>query len=188
VLNTGLKKSFNDFINEYRVKAAARKMLDHAYDHVTLLGIAYESGFNSQSSFTRIFKQMTGKSPQEYKNHYSSYKLGSQTGAATVISGPEIAFARTQEKSNRNFMLKNYFKTSWRNLLRNKSYAIINVTGLATGIAACLLIFLVVQYETSFDDFHPNKDRIYRVVSVSSGPDGVSLGSGTPMPLTRSYR
>ena len=188
VLNTGLKKSFNDFINEYRVKAVARKMLDHAYDHVTLLGIAYESGFNSQSTFTRIFKQMTGRSPQGYKNHYSSYKLGSHTGVATVISGPEIAFARLQGKPNRNFMLKNYFKTAWRNLLRNKSYAIINVTGLATGIAACLLIFLVVQYETSFDDFHPNKDRIYRVVSVSSGPDGVTLGSGTPMPMDEGLR
>lgn len=178
VLNTGLKKSFNDFINEYRVKAVTRKMLDPGYNHVTLLGIAYESGFNSQSSFTRIFKQMTGKSPQEYKNHYSSYKLGSRTGAAAVIS----------ERSNRNFMLRNYFKTAWRNLLRNKSYAIINVTGLATGIAACLLIFLVVQYETSFDDFHPNKDHIYRVVSVSKGPDGVTLGSGTQLPLAEGLR
>lgn len=80
-------------------------------------------------------------------------------------------------------MIKNYFKTAWRNLMRNKSYAVINVTGLAIGIAACLLIFLIVQFETSFDNFHSNKDRIYRVVNVSHGPDGTHLGSGTPLPM-----
>jgi len=85
-------------------------------------------------------------------------------------------------------MLRNYFKTAWRTLMRNKTYAAINVTGLAIGIAACLLIFLVVEYETSFDDFHTYKDRIYRVVSVSSGPDGVILGSGTQLPLADGLR
>ena len=61
-------------------------------------------------------------------------------------------------------MIKNYFKTAFRNLLRNKSYAAINITGLAVGISACLLIFLVIQFETSFDTFHKKKDRIHRVV------------------------
>jgi putative ABC transport system permease protein len=81
-------------------------------------------------------------------------------------------------------MIRNYFKTAWRNLLRNKSYAAINIAGLAIGIAACLLIFLVVQFETSFDNFHKNKDRIYRVVSVSNGPDGKHPGSGVPLPMS----
>ena len=67
-------------------------------------------------------------------------------------------------------MIKNYLKTAWRSLLRNKSYAAINVAGLAIGIAACLLIFLIVHFETSFDNFHANKDRIYRVVTISHGP------------------
>ncbi|MCR8556410.1 ABC transporter permease [Mucilaginibacter sp. BJC16-A38] len=178
IINTALKKSFNDFINEFRVWAVTRKMQDPAYDHITLLGIAFESGFNSQSTFTRIFKQVTGKSPLEYKNDlkkdYPSYKLGSHPGFAEVISN---------QKSNRNFMFKNYFKTAWRNLTRNKSYAAINITGLAIGIAACLLIFLVVQYETSFDNFHTNRERIYRVVNVTHGPDGVKMGGGTQVPL-----
>ena len=68
IINTVLKKSFNDFINEYRVAEVARKMQDPAYDHLTLLGIAYESGFNSRTTFNRAFRQMTGKSPAEYKN------------------------------------------------------------------------------------------------------------------------
>ncbi len=64
-------------------------------------------------------------------------------------------------------MIKNYLKTAWRTLVRNKSYAAINVIGLAIGMAACLLIFVLVNFETSFDNFHPNKERIYRVVSVA---------------------
>ena len=62
-------------------------------------------------------------------------------------------------------MLKNYFKTAFRNLLRNKSYTAINVFGLAIGITVCLTIFLVIQFETSFDNFHSKKDRIYRVLT-----------------------
>ena len=186
------KKSFADFINEYRVHAVARKMQDPAYDHITLLGIAYASGFNSQTSFTRIFKQMTGKSPAEFKTglkkDYPYYNLGSGPRLAGVISYHETTPTWANEKLNRNFMFKNYFKTAWRSLMRNKGFATINVTGLAIGIAACLLIFLVVQYETSFDNFHTNKDRIYRVVSVGHGPDGVTIGSGTQMPLANGLR
>lgn len=192
ILNSVLKKNFNDFVNEYRVADVIRKMQDPGYDHITMLGVAFESGFNSQSTFTRIFKQMTGKTPLEYKNDlkkdYPSYNLGSHPRFATVISYHGTTPKWSKEKSNRNFMFKNYFKTAWHNLLRNKSYAAINVTGLAIGIAACLLIFLVVQYETSFDNFHAHKDRIYRVVSVSHGPEGVTLGSGTQIPLADGLR
>jgi len=192
IINTVLKKSFNDFINEYRVADVVQKMQDPAYDHITLLGIAFESGFNSQSTFTRIFKHMTGKSPLEYKNDlkkdYPSYNLGSYRRFAAVISNHETTQMWWKEKLNRNFMFKNYFKTAWRNLVRNKSYTAINVTGLAIGIAACLLIFLVVQYETSFDNFHTNKDRIYRVVNVAKGPDGVTLSGGTQLPLADGLR
>ena len=53
-------------------------------------------------------------------------------------------------------MIKNYLKIAWRNLVKHKGYSILNVTGLATGIAACLLIFVVVQYELSYDKFREN--------------------------------
>jgi putative ABC transport system permease protein len=80
-------------------------------------------------------------------------------------------------------MFRNYFKTAVRNLLRNKSYAAINIVGLAVGIAACLLIFLVVQFELSFDNFHPNKEKVYRVVSEFNSADGVDYSSGVPFPV-----
>ena len=68
IINVSLKKNFTDFINEYRVVEVARKMQDTANDHITLLGIAFDCGFNSKTTFNRTFKQMTGKSPAEYKN------------------------------------------------------------------------------------------------------------------------
>ena len=60
-------------------------------------------------------------------------------------------------------MLKNYFKIGARNLRRHKGYTFINITGLAVGMACCLLILLFVQDELSYDRFHEKADRIYRV-------------------------
>lgn len=60
-------------------------------------------------------------------------------------------------------MIKNYFKIAWRNIKRHKVYSIINILGLAIGIAACLLILQYVSFELSFENFQVNKDRIYRV-------------------------
>jgi len=80
-------------------------------------------------------------------------------------------------------MFRNYFKIAFRNLWRNKSYSAINIVGLGVGIAICLLIFLVIQFETSFDDFHTNKDRIYRVVTEFKDPSGTNFSSGVPYPM-----
>ena len=85
-------------------------------------------------------------------------------------------------------MIKNYFKTAARNLLRNKSYAAINITGLAVGISSCLLIFIVIRYEMSFDTFHKKKDRIYKVVSEFKSPDGTFHSAGVPFPVAEALR
>ncbi|SDP50263.1 duplicated orphan permease [Mucilaginibacter sp. OK268] len=85
-------------------------------------------------------------------------------------------------------MLKNYIKTAIRNLARHKSNAVINIAGLTVGFAAFLLIFLVVQYEQSFDSFHAKKDRIYRVVRVSRDLVKPSYRTGVPMPVTSTLR
>jgi ABC-type antimicrobial peptide transport system permease subunit len=79
-------------------------------------------------------------------------------------------------------MIKNYFKTAWRNLSRYKAYSIINVLGLTLGIASCLVIFLVVQYELSYDKFNSKAGRIYRVTlnAIDFNPC-VSLAIAGPM-------
>lgn len=60
-------------------------------------------------------------------------------------------------------MIKNYFKIAWRNLIKSKVYSVINIGGLALGIASCMLILQYVAFELSYEDFHENKESIYRV-------------------------
>ncbi|MFT3933802.1 MAG: ABC transporter permease [Chitinophagaceae bacterium] len=67
-------------------------------------------------------------------------------------------------------MLQNYFRTAWRNIRAHKAYAAINITGLSVGIAASLLIFVIIRYETNWDRFEKNHRRIYRVVGAYSNP------------------
>ena len=62
-------------------------------------------------------------------------------------------------------MFKNYFKTAWRNLIKNKVFSLINIAGLSIGMAACLLILQYVSFELSFDQFNNNAADIYRVVN-----------------------
>src|SRR5215471_12877171 len=61
-------------------------------------------------------------------------------------------------------MFKNYLKVAFRNLLKRKGYSIINILGLAIGMAVCLLIILFIQSELSYDDWQAKGDNIYRVV------------------------
>jgi putative ABC transport system permease protein len=60
-------------------------------------------------------------------------------------------------------MFKNYFKTAWRNLMKNKTFSLINIAGLSIGMAACLLILQYVSFELSYDQFNKNAADIYRV-------------------------
>lgn len=69
-------------------------------------------------------------------------------------------------------MFKNYFKTAWRNLWKNRAYSAINIIGLATGLAACIIIMLFVSYENSFDNIH--KKNIYRLNEVQKFPGMVA--------------
>jgi predicted permease len=80
-------------------------------------------------------------------------------------------------------MIKNYLKIAWRNIVRHKAYSAINIAGLAVGIAASLLIFVVVKYELSYDKFQKNYERIYRVVTYSKNVDGSEgFNPGIPGP------
>jgi len=79
-------------------------------------------------------------------------------------------------------MIKNYFKIAWRNIIRHKGYSVINVAGLTVGIAACLLIFVVVQYELSFDTFQPGYKHICRITTESERDGAKSYSAGVSAP------
>jgi len=81
-------------------------------------------------------------------------------------------------------MISNYFKIAWRHITKNMAYSVINVFGLAFGICACVVIYLVTSYEFSFDRFFPDEDRIFRI-QVKNTPQDNSwghIGVAAPMP------
>src|ERR1700722_1752649 len=80
-------------------------------------------------------------------------------------------------------MLKNFFKIAWRNLWRNKMYSLINIVGLATSLAACILLLLWVQDEKGYDGFHKNADNIYKISARFKQESKESIWGGVPAPL-----
>jgi len=80
-------------------------------------------------------------------------------------------------------MLRNHFVIAWRFMKRNTGYTGINVFGLAIGIASALLILSIIKFELSFDTFHTNADRIYRVVRVSEADGQTTFDARVAGPL-----
>src|SRR6266478_84898 len=88
-------------------------------------------------------------------------------------------------------MIKNFFTTAWRNLTRNKTFALLNIFGLTIGIVVCLIIGVWLQRELSFDNFHPNGKQIFRVTntfkseseSFSQAGSGPAFGAQLPKQL-----
>lgn len=80
-------------------------------------------------------------------------------------------------------MFKNYFIITIRNLKRNLSYSAINVFGLALGITCSMVLFLMITFYLSFDNYHDNKDRIYRIVTSSENNGREDFFAGVPAPL-----
>ncbi len=77
-------------------------------------------------------------------------------------------------------MFKNYFTITFRNLTKYKVYSFINIAGLAVGMTCCILIYLYIQDETSYDRFHENSDRIFRIDWMSDNPQ-----TRTPHPMAQ---
>jgi ABC-type antimicrobial peptide transport system permease subunit len=84
-------------------------------------------------------------------------------------------------------MLRNYLRIAWRNLRKNRSYTFINILGLSSGIACAILIYTLISYQLSFDRFHPNADRIYRIVTEFH-LESVEYQSGIPQPLGAAFQ
>lgn len=178
IINTNLNKGFHEFINEYRVHEVVRRMQGPDNDHLTLLGIAFDSGFNAKTSFHRGFKEVTGLTPAQFRDNLKKevpvYKPGPSFPAAQLISMP----------LNRCFMFKNYLKMAWRNMRNNKVYTILNIAGLATGMAVALLIGLWVYDQYTFDRFLPGYRQAYSVrVNYADQHEGVRTTSTVAIPL-----
>jgi hypothetical protein len=78
-------------------------------------------------------------------------------------------------------MFRNYFKTAWRNLIKDKQFSLLNLLGLSTGLACTLLIWLWVSDELSVDKFNEQDDQLYEVMKTAPNADGtISTFPTTP--------
>ena len=82
-------------------------------------------------------------------------------------------------------MLKNYLKIAFRNIWKNKVFSLINILGLSIGLSAAFVIGAMVFYDLTFDKFHPDGDRIYRVTTSFKSPDGDFYNAGVTVPLAQ---
>ncbi|MFP2995212.1 ABC transporter permease [Spongiivirga sp. MCCC 1A20706] len=82
-------------------------------------------------------------------------------------------------------MIKNYLKIAWRNLLKNKIFSFINILSLSIGLSAAFVIGLIIYHDMTFDNFHKDADRIYRITSDFTSPQGKFHNTGVPVPLTK---
>ncbi|PWT97422.1 MAG: hypothetical protein C5B52_13740 [Bacteroidetes bacterium] len=79
-------------------------------------------------------------------------------------------------------MIKNYFRIAFRTISRNRLYTVINVLGLALGLCSCIVIFLMTRFDLSFDKFHEDSNRIYRIVGEIQEPTGQKIFLNCPIP------
>jgi len=84
-----------------------------------------------------------------------------------------------------NVMIRNYLKTAIRHFSRQKGFTFINMIGLTVGLACCIVIFLYVTDEMSFDKYHENIDRIYRVAGRSESPNLISSSAQVSAPVAQ---
>ena len=85
-------------------------------------------------------------------------------------------------------MFKNYFKTAWRNLKKRKVFSFINLIGLATGMAVCLLLVLYIQSELGYDNFQKKGDRIYRLAVERIYPGRTSYMGEIPQSIGQAVK
>jgi ABC-type antimicrobial peptide transport system permease subunit len=85
-------------------------------------------------------------------------------------------------------MFKNYLKIAWRNLWKNKVFSLINIAGLSIGLSAAFVIGVIIYYDLTFDKFHPDGDRIYRVTTKFTSPDGNFYNRGVSVPLGQALK
>ena len=68
IINTCFNENFYGFVNRYRIEECKRMLESNEYNNLSILGIAFEAGFNSKTAFNTTFKKLTGLSPKEYKD------------------------------------------------------------------------------------------------------------------------
>lgn len=80
-------------------------------------------------------------------------------------------------------MFRNYITTAIRNFSKNRFYLFVNILGLSIGISCCLVVYSILKHELTFDSWHPNADRLFRVVEHYAGDNGIDFDGVLPNPM-----
>ena len=119
-----------------------------------------------------FFEEISGDLAEEYQE-YVNNKGRLYANAIYLIEVIRyVRMYRSERKyqsTNSLSMLQNYIKVAFRNLIKHKSYSIINISGLGIGLACVFMIFLFIKVETSYDKFHEDGEDIYRLQHVYAG-------------------
>lgn len=133
------------------------------------------------------FLELQGDLEEEFSENLGQhgYTIAARLYKKEVLKMIRPSVLKKVKLNDNNFsaMFRINAKLAFRNLLKNKLYTFINVGGLAISLAVCMLILLYVQSETSYDDYHPNKDRLYRVALDRFYPDHTSHYAVTPFSM-----
>jgi len=158
--------------NEALEEGYIAELESHLRDEITAL---MNKGMNEEEAFSSAVQKI-GKTDIIGEEYY-------KTDTTHFVKRPPW-------KENRFMpsLLSNYFKVARRNIFRNKGYSFINITGLALGMACCLLIALWALDEMSFDSFHTNADNIYGIVQTQYSDNEEHYVTSTPAVLARSLK
>jgi putative ABC transport system permease protein len=128
--------------------------------------------------------ELLGDLEEEYKDNLKSHGRTranlSYYWQVILLIRPHI-LKKNKKTHNNTIMIRNYIKSAYRSLLKNKVYGAINILGLTVGIACCLLISLYVRDEVSYDNFFKDSDRIYRVALERVYPTNTRFFGSSPV-------
>ena len=80
-------------------------------------------------------------------------------------------------------MFRNYLTTAFRNFRKNRFYLFVNIVGLSIGISCCLVVYTILKHELTFDSWHQDADRLYRVVEHAAKDNGMEYDGVLPNPM-----
>ena len=179
VINEEKGGSFFELLAYHRIQDAKKLFRKPEYQHYKIEQIAEEVGYLSKSAFNTSFKKITGLTPSEFRERSvrkdkverSTYKeITESTGYSDTFGYLKIS----------NAMLSNFFKLYFRNLIKNRVFTFLNISGLIVGFTSCILIFSYISNELSYDKFHKHSADIYRVYLNATNPQ-----TRTPHPMAQ---
>ncbi len=179
VINEEKGGSFFELLAYHRIQDAKKLIRKPEYQHYKIEQIAEEVGYLSKSAFNTSFKKITGLTPSEFRE--GGVREDKVERSTYREIGENIAYRDTFGYLKiSNAMLSNFFKLYFRNLKKNRVFTLLNLTGLVTGFTSCVLIFLYLSNELSYDKFHQQSEDIYRIYLQATNPQ-----TRTPHPMAQ---